>query len=40
MGPKIKAAIEFIEGGGKEVIITSPEMLKEALSGAAGTVIP
>ena len=39
MGPKIVAAIEFIEGGGKDVIITSPEKIKEAISGTAGTVI-
>lgn len=39
MGPKIIAAIEFIEGGGKEVIITSPEMINEAISANAGTVI-
>lgn len=37
MGPKIEAAIEFLEGGGKEVIITSPELVEEAVSGCAGT---
>jgi carbamate kinase len=37
MGPKVGAAVEFMEGGGKEVIITSPEMLEEALAGRAGT---
>ena len=37
MAPKIEAAIEFIEGGGEEVIITSPEFLKDALEGRAGT---
>ncbi|MBM3308294.1 MAG: carbamate kinase [Candidatus Eisenbacteria bacterium] len=37
MGPKIQAAIEFIEGGGREVIITSPECIAAALDGAAGT---
>lgn len=37
MGPKIQAAIEFIEAGGKEVIITSPERIEEALEGRAGT---
>ena len=41
MGPKIKAAIEFIEGGGKEVLITSANKLKAALIKRAGTrVIP
>lgn len=37
MGPKIEAAIEFLESGGKEVIITSPEMMDAALRGEAGT---
>jgi carbamate kinase len=37
MRPKIEAAIEFLEGGGNEVIITNPEHLTEALEGLAGT---
>jgi carbamate kinase len=37
MGPKIDAAIEFLEAGGKEVIITSPELIGEAAEGRAGT---
>lgn len=37
MGPKIEAAIEFIEAGGEEVIITSPEMIEQAIAGRAGT---
>ncbi len=37
MGPKIEAAVEFIEGGGKEVIITTPELVDEALEGRRGT---
>lgn len=37
MGPKIEAAVEFLEGGGKEVFITTPELAGEALSGRAGT---
>jgi carbamate kinase len=37
MGPKIEAAIEFLEAGGKEVVITRPELMKEALAGDAGT---
>jgi len=37
MGPKVQAAIEFIRGGGSEVIITSPEKTREALEGTAGT---
>lgn len=37
MGPKIIAAIEYIEGGGKEVLITSPKELRSALIGRSGT---
>ncbi len=37
MGPKIKAAIEYIERGGKEVIITSPGKIKSALAKRTGT---
>ncbi|MDP2683170.1 MAG: carbamate kinase [Deltaproteobacteria bacterium] len=37
MGPKIEAAIEFLEAGGKEVIITTPELLESAIEGKAGT---
>ena len=34
MGPKVKAALDFLAAGGKEVIITCPDNLKQALSGA------
>ena len=37
MGPKIEAAIGFLERGGKEVIITLPEKALEALRGKTGT---
>ena len=37
MGPKIRAAIAFIEAGGKECIITSTETLIEAIEGKTGT---
>lgn len=37
MGPKIEAAIEFLEAGGEEVLITLPERLGEALEGKTGT---
>ena len=37
MGPKIEAAIEFIEKGGEECIITSTEQVAAALDGNAGT---
>ena len=39
MGPKIKAAINFIEGGGKSVFITKAELFAETLRGRAGTTI-
>ncbi|MDM7916578.1 MAG: carbamate kinase, partial [Candidatus Eisenbacteria bacterium] len=35
MGPKIRAAVQFLEGGGREVIITSPSRVREALDGLA-----
>lgn len=37
MGPKIQAAIQYLEAGGKEVIITSPENIARALRGEMGT---
>ncbi|HPR17406.1 MAG TPA: carbamate kinase [Candidatus Cloacimonadota bacterium] len=37
MLPKIEAAVQFLENGGKEVIITTPEKLAEAVEGEAGT---
>jgi carbamate kinase len=37
MGPKIRAAIEFLEQGGEEVIITSLGCLEAAVVGGAGT---
>lgn len=37
MGPKIEAAIEFIEAGGDEVVICLPEHYQEACEGRAGT---
>ncbi|MGQ9494672.1 MAG: carbamate kinase [Thermoanaerobaculaceae bacterium] len=39
MGPKIRAALQFVEATGKEVLITDAEHLKEALARAAGTFI-
>jgi carbamate kinase len=39
MGPKIQAAIEFIRGGGKEVLITKAHRLAEAMKGETGTKI-
>jgi carbamate kinase len=37
MLPKINAALDFLEGGGASVIITSPKLLKAAIRGNAGT---
>jgi carbamate kinase len=37
MAPKIQATINFLEAGGKEVIITDPPNIARALRGEAGT---
>jgi carbamate kinase len=37
MGPKIEAAIWFLKAGGREVCITSPRRIRDALAGRAGT---
>ena len=37
MGPKIEAALDFLKRGGREVIITDPDHLADALAGRAGT---
>ncbi|MBW6516130.1 MAG: carbamate kinase [Candidatus Cloacimonetes bacterium] len=39
MGPKIRAAVNFIKKGGKEVVITSVERVVDALHGETGTII-
>jgi len=39
MGPKIEAAIEYIQNGGKEVLITSANYLKASLINRSGTKI-
>ena len=39
MGPKIQAAIEFIDGGGQTGLITNPENIGRALAGKTGTFI-
>jgi carbamate kinase len=39
MGPKIEAAVEFIENGGDRAVVCRPELVVEALAGRAGTVI-
>ena len=37
MAPKIRAAVDFLEGGGREVIITNPANLEIAVGGETGT---
>jgi len=37
MAPKIQAVIEYLERGGKEALITSPEALERAMAGQTGT---
>ncbi len=39
MGPKIKAAIKFLENGGEKVYITLPEKIEDALKNKTGTLI-
>ncbi len=41
MGPKVEAAIRFLEHGGEEVLITTPAALERAIAGETGTrVVP
>lgn len=37
MGPKILAAVQFVEATGAEVLITAPEHIQRALAGETGT---
>jgi len=37
MGPKIRGAVQFLEGGGRQVIITSPPCIRASLQGVSGT---
>jgi len=37
MGPKIAACVEFVESGGEEALVTSPDRLRDAIEGKAGT---
>jgi carbamate kinase len=39
MGPKIEAAVQFVRAGGKQVLITDVEHLREAVEGKDGTLI-
>lgn len=37
MGPKVEAILDFLKAGGRRGLITSPELLNQALDGEAGT---
>lgn len=37
MAPKIEAIVDFLEAGGREAIVTSPQLLEAAVAGDAGT---
>jgi carbamate kinase len=39
MGPKIEAAVEYVEATGRRALITDIEHLEAALRGEAGTVV-
>jgi len=39
MGPKIQAAVKFIQNGGRRVLITSIEKIVDAIEGKTGTII-
>jgi carbamate kinase len=39
MGPKVEAALWFLERGGEEVVICHPEALIDAYDRGAGTLI-
>lgn len=39
MGPKVEAALRFVEGGGPSSIITSLDRIGEAVAGNAGTIV-
>lgn len=37
MEPKVRAVVSFLEGGGREAIITNPDNLERAMAGETGT---
>ncbi len=39
MGPKVEAAVRFVEAGGTRAVITSLDAIPEAVTGRAGTVV-
>jgi carbamate kinase len=40
MGPKVRAVLAFVEGGGGRAVITSLDRLREGVEGAVGTRVP
>jgi carbamate kinase len=39
MGPKVEAALRFVEGGGRLAAITSLDRVREGVAGTAGTIV-
>jgi carbamate kinase len=39
MGPKVEAAVRFVEAGGRRAVITSLDHIADAVDGTAGTVV-
>ncbi len=39
MGPKVEAAVQFMEGGGKRAVICSIDAIEAAVAGTSGTEI-
>jgi len=37
MAPKMRAVVQYLEGGGKEALITNPENIERAVAGETGT---
>ena len=37
MAPKMRAVVSFLEGGGREALITNPQNIQPAVAGATGT---
>ena len=39
MGPKVEAALKFVQAGGKRAVVTSIETICDSVQGTAGTQI-
>lgn len=39
MGPKVEAAVQVVEGGGRAAVITSLDRMAEAAQGTGGTIV-